>query len=120
MKKILAGLFLMLVPISAFAAFGNVWRSSFTVTADTAKSLCSDINVGKRKGVLHSVCVGNGDAGTVKLYNAYNTAANQVTVLYSTAAAVSGCATYDIDMSSGIVYSNSQAGTSVTILYQCN
>ena len=120
MKKIFVAFLLMLMPVSAFAAFGNVWRSSYTITADTAKSLCSDVNTGKRKGVLHSVFVGTSAAGTISIYNSYNTAANQVSLICSTCAVISGPILFDVDMSSGIVYTNSTAGTGVTFTYQCD
>lgn len=120
MKKILAGLFILAVPVSAFAAFGGVWRSSYTTTADTAQSLCSDSGTGKRRGILHGVCVGVSGTGTISVYNAYNTAVNPVAVISSSGTVSAGCSAYDVDMSSGIVYTVSSAGNRVTFLYQCS
>lgn len=120
MKKILVGVLLMLVPVSVMAGPWNVWRASFTATADTAKSLCSDVNVGKRKGVLHNIIVGSAQAGTITIYNSYNTAANPFAVICATCAMISGAVPFDVDMSSGIVYTNSTAGTLLTITYQCD
>lgn len=119
MKKILIFLGLTFVTVPLFAVMGDIWKSSYTATGDTTKSLCSDSSVGKRRGMLHSVCVDDGGPGsTISIYNAYSTAVNPVAVIFSTAAA-GNCMTFDVDMSSGIVYTKS-SGANVTFTYNCS
>jgi hypothetical protein len=102
---------------AAGVSYGAVWTSSYTATADTGQALCTQENT-SRHGILHAVCVTDANSGLFTVYNASSTAVNPVTVIRSTAALVSGCMNFDIQMSSGIVYSNSTA-SKVTVLYNC-
>jgi hypothetical protein len=130
MKKVLtigciAGFFAFMCYAFSFA-FEPVWLGSHTATADTTQVLClshtflvgtSTITENGR-GILHAVCINQGNQGTVTVYNSSSTAVNPVAVLLSTTAATAGCFTYDIGMSSGIVYSDT-AANDVTFTYSC-
>lgn len=119
MKKILIFLGLVFGTIPLFAAMGDIWKSSYTATADTAQSLCASSGTGKRRGFLHGVCVDDGGPGsTISVYNAYATAVNPVAIIFSTAAA-GNCMNFDVEMSSGIVYTKS-SGSNVTFTYACS
>jgi hypothetical protein len=128
MKKILLFASLMGLPAVGFCV-AQIWTSSHTATADTTKPLCisstyivgTSTNTSGGRGILHGVCVNDSGpaAGTVAIYNSSSTAVNPVAIIRSTSAVTSGCAFYDVQMSSGIVYTNSTAGNDVTILYEC-
>lgn len=105
---------LMFISGVSHATSPFVWRSSTTATADTTKSLCAEGHP-----YLHGVRVTKADSGTVTIYNSRNAASSALAVIQSTAALVSGGVDFDVLMSSGITYTNSTAGTNLTILYQC-
>lgn len=114
MKKILV--------VSALLLAGNLWAidvfvASNTVTADTAQRLCpKNYTTRQGHGVLDSVCVNTGAAGTFTVYNASGAAVNPIAAIDT---AAKGCMNYDVGFSSGLTYSNS-ATANVTVSYTCN
>lgn len=114
MKRfILAGI-LFLIPGICHATSTQIWRSSHTASADTAQKLCNQQNT-SRHGILGSVCVNTGAAGSLTIYNSSSTAANIVAVIDTTA---KGCNRYEVYTSSGLVYTNS-ATADVTMMFDC-
>ncbi len=126
MKKLLLASILFL---SSYAMAINtaVWRSSHTTTADTTQKLCSGstyllgtstLTYGNL-GVLHGVCVNDAPAvGTIAVYDSSSTAVNAFAVMRSTTVANGPCSFFDVQVSSGLVYTTS-AANDVTFLYQC-
>lgn len=110
MKKILiAALIFVSIPVMA----AEIFRSSQTATADSAKALCTE---GKR-GYLYNVCVSSAIAATgITVYNSSFTTAVQNTGFVSTASV--GCYEYLVGYPSGLMYT--KTGTAnVTIAYDC-
>lgn len=95
----------------------DVWKSSWTVTADTGQTLC---NAGRRS-ILHGVCITKSDGGTLSLFNGRSASVvvSTFAVIQATSAISGGCQYFDVVASSGITYTSSLAGTSATILYDC-
>ena len=127
MKNFFLSTLLALVATTVFA-FQPVWRASHTATADSTKILCqgntyvingSTVTNGNL-GILHGVCVNDPSAatGTITVYDSSSTATNAFAVIRATAAATMGCMFYDVQVSSGLVYSNSTTND-ITLLYQC-
>jgi hypothetical protein len=114
MKKYLIALSLFFIPVIAFATSTQLWKSSFTTTADTTKNLCTN-----KKGIIHSVCVDSGTAAasTFSIFASSATSANPIAVIDAT---TRGCLVYDVIASTptGLTYSNSSTAN-VTILYDC-
>lgn len=109
-------------------AYQPVWRASHTATADTTQILCrgtqylvagSTITNGNL-GILHGVCVNDAGAvsGAITIYDSSSTATNAFAVLRATAAVNQGCMFYDVQVSSGLVYTTG-AANDVTFLYTC-
>lgn len=125
MKKALFLAIISILAATSFSfAFEDTWLSSNTATADTTKILCqstsytvgvSTIIVGGH-GIFHGACVNTGAAGTLTVYNSSSTAVNPIFAMNT--AAVVPCSLYDVNMSSGLVYTNS-ATANVTMLYSC-
>lgn len=125
MKKliILSTLFLA----SFVMAYSPVWKSSHTTTADTTQKLCSgstyllgtSTNTYGNLGIIHGVCVNSAvSGGTISVYDSSSTATNAIAIMLSTATANSGCFYYDVQVSSGLVYTTSQPNDT-TFLYTC-
>lgn len=122
MKKVLFTF--SILSLAGFAwAIPQVWRSSFTNTADTTKNLCGNDNgiVTNRRGILHSVCVSSNTAGTdvITVYNSSASAINPIAVIDGSSS--ENCYTFDViatTVTKGLTYS--KTGTSsVEILYDC-
>lgn len=113
MKKLLAVLMVMF-SVAWVHASPTIYKSSNTATVDTAQALCPN-GKASRHGMVHSVCVNTGAAGTLTLWNAFGTGANPIAAV-NTANAI--CLTYDVTTSSGLSYTNS-ATANVTIAYDC-
>ena len=97
-------------------ALPSVYLSSNTATADTTQALCTQTSPGSQPhGIVHTVCINTGTAGTLTLYNANGSGVNRAAAI-STANV--GCQIFDVALSSGITYTNS-ATANVTISYQC-
>lgn len=127
MKKVFVAICAILGLSCALFAFPPVWTSSHTTTADTTQILCkgstylvgtSTVTVGER-AIFHGVCANDVPAfGTVTVYNSSSTATNAFAVLRSSTIANGPCAYFDVQLSSGLVYTTS-AANDVTFLYQC-
>lgn len=117
MKKIVLLLALIsLFQASCFAIRADVWISSNTATADTTKALCNNTFPSSwPHAILHGICVNTGSAGTFTLYNSSASAIQPIAAIDTTA---KGCQNYDVQLSSGLTYTNS-ATANVTVLYQC-
>lgn len=117
MKKYLFVLALVLgLGVRSNAAGIDFWISSNTATADTAQKLCPKGNTAKQgHGVISSVCVNTGTAGTFTIYNASAAAVNPIAAIDT---ASKGCMDYDVFITSGLSYTNS-ATANVTVTYSC-
>ena len=119
MKKFPAPLIFLSVLLSAVLAFAEptVYFSSHTATADTTKALCNQTFTSSwPRGLLHTVCVNTGaSTSSFTIYNSSASAVNPIAIVDST---TKGCQTYDIQLSSGISYTNSSTAD-VTISYLC-
>lgn len=117
MKKILFAIAILCAVSGSSRAADQVWKSSWTATADTGQTLCG----ANRRGLLHSIEVGTAAAGTITLLDSRGgtVAISTFGVLSSTAVMSSGPHEYNVVASSGITYTNSTAGTNMTIFYQC-
>lgn len=131
MKKYLAGFILCILTGILFSsnlvAVQQVWTSSHTATADTTQILCnsrtyivgSSTYTAGGKAILHSVCVNDaGAAGTITIYNSSSTATNTFAILRATTTANGPCAYFDVDFSSGLVYTTG-AANDVTFTFEC-
>lgn len=114
MKKLLITSILIFGAAISHAVTPAVFRSSNTVTIDTARGLCTQGGA-TRHAVLHTACVNTGTAGTLTLYNTFGTAASPIAAIDT---AAKGCQTYDVITSSGLSYANS-AAANITISYEC-
>jgi hypothetical protein len=116
MKRFILAVILSFVAGVSWAV-SDVWQSTNTATADTAKSLCSNSGsiFSRAHAVVHNVCVNTGAAGTFTIYNSSAVAVNPVAAI-NTAAAI--CMEYDVSLSSGLSYTNS-ATANVTMTYIC-
>lgn len=116
MKKLLV-LAVSILSLSAQAfAKGDVWNYSNSTGIQATIAPCvPNFFSGQPHAIFHNVCVNTGAAGSFTVYNSSGTTANPVALIDTTA---KGCSTYDVQLSSGITFSNS-ATANVTITYQC-
>lgn len=120
MKKIvgiacLTAFFVFMVWVFSYAS-GPVWSSSNTATADTTQALCTKTFLSSwPHGIVHGLCVNTGAAGTYTIFNSSAAAIQPLAAIDTTA---KGCQYYDVQMSSGVTYTNS-ATANVTLLYSC-
>lgn len=117
MKRLLtAAVILFLGSVACYANSSDAtWKSSNTATTDTLRSIC-----GQNRALLHGVCVNDiGTAGgSVAIFNTRGTNTLPVALMRSTAAITSGCQFFDVQLSSGLTYSNS-SNDNITLMYQC-
>lgn len=114
MKRLLALIVGLFISTTLYAT-QEVWKSSHTATVEANVNLC-----GQAKGLIHSVCVGRSDGGTITLLDtrATFTSTSTISVLISTATNVSGCVDFDVKTSSGLTYTTTGA-QDVTFMYLC-
>jgi len=119
MKKILLRrlplVSLLLLSSASRAQAYEVWRSSFTQTADSNQSLCS-----KHRAILHSVCISSptAAASTLKVFLSTNTPVQAASI----DATQFGCLNFDTVVAStntnSLAYTNSSTAN-VFIEYEC-
>ena len=117
MKRVL--LFLVALSLTSVSmAFFPVWLSSHTETADTTQNLCKPQTSGQvAHADFHGVCIDSATAAasTFIVYAASGSANNMIVDIDATKG---GCYYYDVEVSSGLTYSNSSTAHA-TVLYQC-
>lgn len=113
MKRLFVASILLLATSYSFAV--EVWRSSYTATADTTLNLC--IN---KRGTLHSIVVSSaGVNSTISVFASSGTVFSTMTVLDTTSKSVYP---YDVILATRTGLTYSTAGTTqaqLTILYNC-
>jgi hypothetical protein len=114
MKKIVLTVLALCLCATIAMAVSDVWKSSWTATADANKVLCY------QRGLFHGVCVNRGElASTLKVYQSSTTSGVFLSTVafIATSTATYPCSSYDVIISSmGYI----KTGTAdVTILYNC-
>lgn len=112
MKRILAGLSLLFCVGTAYA-LSDVWKSSFTATADTNKNVCMD-----SRGILHGVIVSSSAGGNFAVYASSAVQSSTMTAINTGA---NGTYYFDVQASTNTGLTYNKTGTaSVTLIYSCH